>query len=180
MPRKDLGGIFVNISLSAHSAVHNFQKKTNPSLRRWKTLHSPMKRHAYTHLTEEEYPQPDELAHHQGFTNRTAYFTTVARMTAEDSLRQTSFDVLTALAIIVIASRGARRTARLPPVTVRNRSSNGRPLRTCLRLRPAENMDTGLRTHPCRSNRQTLRRPRQRRSTGDRTPPPAGRTVQRT
>lgn len=40
-----------------------------------------MKRHAYTHLTEDEYQQLDALILHQRFTNRTAYLTAVARVT---------------------------------------------------------------------------------------------------
>ena len=42
---------------------------------------TPMKRHAYTHLTLQEYQQLDQHIQHQGFPNRTAYFTAVARVT---------------------------------------------------------------------------------------------------
>ena len=108
-----------------------------------------MKRHAYTHLTEDEYQQLDALIRHQGFTNRTAYLTAVARVTlygwqtkyhlspgelnpataewiawhksritAEDRLRQTYFDVLTDLAFPVIASRGAQLTFHLLQVSM--------------------------------------------------------------
>ena len=122
--------------LSSPSAQY---RRTSLSALRSEKLHAPMKRHAYTHLTEEEYQQLDELIRHQGFTTRTAYLTAVARVTlygwqtkyhlpsgeldpvtaawitwhksrvtAEDQLRQTYFDILNDLAFPVIAARGAQ------------------------------------------------------------------------